>query len=148
MTKTDKKFTDISFFLTSFSGISIFILDKFFKVQTEFGLSSHALLDELKLFHHFATTCLVFCLGFIFKSHILPGAKYKKENRKTGLILVYGLLFSAVLGLMLLYSLGPKVRSVVKFIHFYQGLFLSLIYLIHRSKRGLYKGESCGLSKK
>ena len=70
MNKSEKRNILLAIFISSMSGISIYILDNYFQIKMEWGLVSHPFLDTSKTIHYLSTPLLLLSIGYILKNHI------------------------------------------------------------------------------
>lgn len=137
ITSNEKKCILLSFFLAALSGIFIFVVDYFFKIQNEWGLSSHPALSILKGFHYLATPLVLISIGFIVKEHIKRKLRnFKRESRrKTGFLLIIGFFVMSFSGQFLLIITNEQLKNINQYIHGISGLFTIIILLIHLKVR-------------
>lgn len=132
MKKIDKKLISTSFTLMSLSGLSIFIIDDFFKIQTQYGLRSHSLLDEAKFFHNAMSVFFIICFGKIIDSHLLIGLKKKnRKYRKTGILLLTSCSLLMISSPFMFYITNESYLSRLKDLHLILGLAATFFFISH-----------------
>ena len=131
MSSTEKKILLSSFFLLSISGFSIAILKNFFTVEDAWGISAHPYLSEVKFIHQCLNMIFIFSLGLIAKNHIYVGLTKIRRHRKSGLMIFFGLVFLIPTGQSLMILSSQTSRALLSDIHFYLGVFTTLVMLIH-----------------
>ncbi len=132
MKKSEKKLTLFSILGISLTGILIFIFDEFFKIETDYGLRSHYLLDEFKLIHNLFNFLFVFTVGVIFNSHILLGLKkIKKDRFYTGFIMSGLTVILIISGVSLLYLSSEALKEYGELIHLGSGILFILSFVVH-----------------
>jgi len=133
MTKFDKLLFYLCFSATFLSGMVIYILDNYFKIKTTWGIDSHPALSICKSIHNLLTPVLVFVLGYLTFSHILPRLKItrKLRGRKSGILLVVSFLTLVFTGQLNLVLGNEKVLETIGEIHFIVGVAIIPMLLFH-----------------
>lgn len=121
-----------SFFsLVALSGITIYILDTFFKIENEWTTSSHPLLSSAKAVHNLLTPFLILIIGFVIKDHILKRLRKNLIGKRSGLVLL-SLFFLLILsGQSLLIINSEKLRLVNQYLHLGLGVGAGLVFIFH-----------------
>ena len=114
------------------SGIVLFILSHWIRVSTPIGEQHHPLENPARLLHSAMMYCVILSLGYLIKSHIIPGLKSKKKQRvKSGLTILFFfiLLISTALGM--LYIGESEWLSTIAWVHALVGLSVPLMICAH-----------------
>lgn len=118
------------------SGLFLYVLINFFQIETEYGLRSNPIIDEVKLMHNLFNFLFVFSIGLIFTNHILKKFmdKYSKKII-SGYLLSISIIMLLPSGILLLYISDLDLREIFTSIHFYLGIGYIVIQLIHITPR-------------
>ncbi len=137
MNLTEKRFVSFSIFISALTGLSIYLIDEFFKVQTSWGPESSPYLSLAKALHYIVTPLLLISIGLVLKNHIFHKLKnfVVQKRKRTGFFLCVFLLLSTFSGQSLLFVVNEFLAEVLKYTHLASGLLLLLIYLAHNKKR-------------
>lgn len=140
MKKNKKKVIYISYSLVFVTGVVVFILKRYFHVETEWGETPHYALGDIKFAHFLSMVFFIFSLGRVFDDHIVKKLRYSKK-KISGSFLLFSLSACSVSGLLLLFSFESYIRDYVGVIHFLLGLgtFFCLIFHV---KFSVYKRQS------
>ena len=102
MTKLERRLFTLTNLIISIIGIIYFIMDFFFKVDTDFGQRPHAFTATLLYLHIITVPILIFFVGSLFKSHIFPKIKSGvKTRRYSGISLFVLFLLMSMTGYLL-----------------------------------------------
>ena len=123
------------------SGVVWLLLDRFGKVNAEFGPEPSPALPWLLLIHGAGAYGFVIVAAMLVPVHMRLGWN-SGRNRRSGLSLVGLSLFLAVSGLALYYSTGEGFREASSLAHWLVGLALPPFILIHliRGKKSRPQG--------
>lgn len=118
------------------SGVVWLLLDRFGKIDGEFGSEPHPALPWLLMVHGITAYIFLVVLGMLVPVHMLSGWNAGR-NRRSGLAIVTAGLVLAVSGLMLYYTSAETFRANASGAHWLLGLILPLILIVHilRGKR-------------
>ena len=118
------------------SGVVLYIFAQFIRVTTQIGEERHPAEHGLRIFHTLATYFLVLILGYLVKSHILPGLRSRKRRRRiSGIFTVFLAGFLVLSSLVTLYG-GDDSRAVlITKLHVYVGLSIPIILLFHMTQK-------------
>ena len=131
----EKRILGFVFIVAYLSGVTLYLLNGFVRVQTTVGEQHHSSEHLVRFIHAALTYAVVLCLGFVLKSHVLPGLKARSnKGKKSGLILLICFGTMVVTALGILYLGETEWRSWVSFTHSYLGLSLSIFLFIHLLK--------------
>lgn len=114
------------------SGASLYLLDHFIRVQTEIGEQHHPIESWVRLAHGTITYVAVLAMGYLLKSHVLPGLRSPtKRGKKSGVTLLvwFGVMVFSALGV--LYAQEGSWRSFITQAHGIVGLSIPIWALIH-----------------
>lgn len=120
------------------TGVVWLLLDRFGKVQGEFGPEPHPALPWLLMIHGVAAYAFVVLAAMLLPVHIRLGWNLGR-NRRSGLVLIGVSLLLVLTGLALYYSTAEGLRSAMSVAHWAVGLGLPLLLIIHlvRGKSGV-----------
>ena len=119
----DKKILGTILGLAYGSGATLYFLSRFIRVQTEVGEQHHASEHWVRGIHSFLTYAVILGLGYLVKSHVVPGIKARaRRGRKSGQFLlgVFAVMVLAALGILYFADLDWQNRAAQ--IHAYLGL--------------------------
>ncbi len=132
MKKFDRNFVFTTVIITCLSGVFIYLLEEFFKIETEYGLRANPWIDEAKLFHNILNFVFIFSVGKIFNGHIIHGLLLKKKNlRVTGFLMSFLIVLLTLSGCLLLYNSEGFLSGILDDVHFYGGLSLFVVFIVH-----------------
>lgn len=106
------------------------LLDRFGKVQGEFGPEPSPALPWMLLIHGTAAYAFTIIAAMLVPVHMRLGWK-SGRNRPSGLLLVVISLFLLLSGLTLYYSTADTLRSAASLSHWVIGLATPLLILVH-----------------
>jgi hypothetical protein len=117
--------------LTSWTtGITIYILQKWVRVQGEFGLTYHPFQSDSRQIHGAAAFAMMIIYGYLLASHVPYGWKQQRQ-RKLGLLLL-GLQFLLILsGYIIYYTANETLQHFTATAHIITGLTFPLILIAH-----------------
>jgi hypothetical protein len=131
--KLGKRFKSIFLWSTAvlyITGVSVWILEHYFKIDTGYGFEPPAL-KAWALHAHSIVSFLFFVLfGYLYRAHIEPGLK-KRKKKFSGLLLAGSLTLLFLTVPMMFYMTGASTRAWVGFIHTWLGAVLLAPFLIH-----------------
>lgn len=117
---------------TYFSGLFLFILNQWIRVDSAIGKQHHPAEYWARIFHFIFTYGIVLVVGYLIKGHVIPGlkSKHKKRIRSGVLILI---LFFALVGTALgaMYAGDLERSTLVGLIHAMIGLSCPFVVLLH-----------------
>ena len=118
------------------TGSAWLLLDRFGKVQGEFGPEPNHVLPWMLLAHGTAAYAFAIIAAMLIPVHMRLGWK-SGRNRPSGLLLVGVGLFLLLSGLALYYSTGEALRAAASLSHWLVGLVMPIAIVIHlvRGKR-------------
>jgi hypothetical protein len=118
------------------SGIVFFILNSWYEVEGEFGLEKHALQLPTLQIHGLLAFISMITFGYLLRSHTEIAFKIK-PIKKSGLLLLAGIIILIITGYLLYYTSHQYLRAMSIYIHLGVGglLPVSLILHIHCTKR-------------
>jgi hypothetical protein len=133
MKKTDRNLLLFSVLFMALSGIGLFLLDEFFKIETDYGLRSNPWIDDVKFVHNLFNFLFIFSVGKIFNCHIIHGLKLiKKKHQITGFSIFLSILGLVFTGTLLLYITDEEYSSDLRSIHWYLGVIFSTSFIFHK----------------
>lgn len=112
------------------TGIAWLLLDRFGRVESEFGPEPHPALPWLLMLHGVAAYAFAIVAAMLVPVHIRLGWNASR-NRPSGLVMVGGSLFLAATGLALYYATGEGLRSTASLAHWIIGLGLPIALIVH-----------------
>lgn len=112
------------------SGIGWLLLDRFAKVQGEFGPEPNPALPWLLMVHGIVAYAFVIVAAMLTPVHMRLGWS-SRRNRPSGLVLVGVSLFLALTGLALYYSTAEALRSWFSLLHWVAGIVVPAALVIH-----------------
>lgn len=112
------------------TGCAWLLLDRFGKIDGEFGPEPSPALPWLLLIHGAAAYGFAIAAAMLVPVHMRLGWN-SERNRRSGLLLVGISLFLVLTGLALYYSTAEGVRSATSFSHWLVGLALPALIVIH-----------------
>ena len=112
------------------SGIAWLLMDRFGKIQGEFGPEPNHALPWLLLVHGTAAYGFTIVVAALVPVHMRLGWD-SGRNRPTGLALLAISLFLLLTGLALYYSTADTVRSAASLSHWLVGLAIPLAIIVH-----------------
>lgn len=116
------------------SGTGWLLLDKFGKVEGEFGSEPHPALPWLLTLHGVLAYLFVIACAMLITVHIRLGW-HARRNRVSGITLVVISLLLTLSGLLLYYTAAEQLRAVISTAHWVIGLALPLALLVHSTAR-------------
>jgi hypothetical protein len=133
MKKGDRNLILFSILVMALSGISLFLLDEFFKIETTYGLRTNPLVDDVKFIHNLFNFIFIFAVGKIFNCHIIHGLKLKKKkHRITGFSIFITIIGLVLSGTLLLYITEESYILDLRSVHWYLGLIFSISFIFHQ----------------
>jgi|GEM_PF-5171907 len=145
MRSSEKKVLSWIFYIAYTSGVTLYIFSRFIRVQTPIGEQHHDAEHWVRVVHSLLTYGLMLGLGFVIKSHVIPGLRAKsRDGVKTGisLLAIFGIMLVTALGI--LYFSDSDWQTRASQIHAYLGLSIPVLIGIHLWKR---KSTSSDISK-
>jgi hypothetical protein len=112
------------------TGVGWLLLDRFGKVNGEFGPEPSPTLPWLLLIHGAAAYGFAIAAAMLIPVHMRLGWNAGR-NRRSGLLLVAISLFLILTGLALYYSTAEDFRSTSSLAHWLVGLAMPMLVLIH-----------------
>lgn len=112
------------------SGVGWLLLDRFGKVQGEFGPEPNHALSWMLLIHGSAAYGFAIITAMLIPVHMRLGWR-SGRNRPSGLLLVGIGLFLLLSGLMLYYATGEGLRAAASLSHWLIGLGLPIAVVVH-----------------
>ena len=106
------------------------LLDRFGKVQGEFGPEPNHALPWMLLIHGTAAYAFTIIAAMLVPVHMQLGWK-SERNRPSGLLLVAISLFLLLSGLALYYSTGEALRAATSLSHWIIGLAMPIPMIVH-----------------
>ena len=121
----------IGMLLTSWiTGITIYIFQKWVRVQGEFGLTYHPAQSDFRQIHGASAFAMMIIYGYLLASHVPHGWKQQRQ-RKLGL-LILGLQFFLILsGYIIYYTANESLQQFTATAHIITGLTFPLILIAH-----------------
>lgn len=118
------------------TGVAWLLLDRFGKIDGEFGPEPSPALPWLLLIHGAAAYGFAIVAAMLIPVHMRLGWD-SGRNRRSGLLLAGLSLFLLLTGLALYYSTADGLRSAASLAHWLVGLLLPALIIIHlvRGKR-------------
>jgi hypothetical protein len=116
--------------LLTLTGIAWLLLDRFGKVEAEFGPEPNPALPWLLMAHGIAAYAFVIIAAMLIPVHMRLGWN-SGRNRSSGLWLVSFGLFLLLTGLGLYYATQEGLCSATSLAHWIAGLALPLLIVIH-----------------
>jgi hypothetical protein len=112
------------------SGIAWLLLDRFGKIEGEFGSESNPYLPWLLLIHGIGAYAFAIVAAMLVPVHMRLGWT-SRRNRRSGLLLVGTSLFLVLTGLGLYYSTAEGLRAATSLAHWLVGLMIPALIIIH-----------------
>ena len=122
--------------LLYFSGLFFFILDNFFEIKNEFGISKNSYQQNVLIIHATAGLFFLFIFGYLYSWHINFRSTKRFYSGTTLFIITLILCISVP---FLYYSNNEIIKKIAKLIHTYIGLISIFIILIHILFKKKYK---------
>ena len=116
--------------LLAASGIAWLLLDRFGKIEGEFGPEQNPALPWLLLGHGVLAYAFLVVAAMLLPVHVRLGWNAFR-NRVSGLFLLFVGLFLAVTGLLLYYASAEALRSASSLAHWLIGIALPIALVIH-----------------
>jgi hypothetical protein len=116
------------------SGVTLFLFSHWIRVSSAVGEQHHAFEKNLRFFHSTLTYVLVFCLGYLWKAHILPGLRVQKRVN-SGLVTLSVLIFLWITALGILYLGDLDWNARVAWVHGIVGILLPATIFFHSRTR-------------
>jgi hypothetical protein len=130
----------LSIGLLTFTGLAWLLLDRFGKVDGEFGPEPNPALPWLLSGHGALAYIFLIVAAMLVPVHIRLGWNAVR-NRTSGLSLVAVGLFLALTGLLLYYASAEGLRGIASIAHWAVGIALPLILAVH-AIRGKASGKA------
>ena len=112
------------------TGATYFVLDRFFKLESEFGaVPRYAQILSLH-FHGIVSIWFMILFGYFYSKHIEPSRR-GLVKRKSGYSLLFAMVFLIVTVPGLYYVGDEKLKAAFVFAHTYVGLLLPVPFLVH-----------------
>lgn len=125
------RLTLIGVILTSWTtGITIYILQKWVRVQGEFGLTYHPSLSNFRQIHGAAAFAMMIIYGYILAAHVPSGWKQRRQ-RKLGLLLLALQFLLIISGYIIYYTGNENLFYLTATTHIITGLTFPLILIAH-----------------
>ena len=112
------------------TGMAWLLLDRFGKVEGEFGTEPNAALPWLLLGHGVCAYAFVVVVAMLIPVHVRLGWNAGR-NRWSGLALISIGLFLTISGLALYYATGEVVRAGASLLHWIVGIALPVLVIFH-----------------
>jgi len=112
------------------SGLTFFILSKWFIVEGKYGLVKHAWQFPALQIHGFAAFFMMISFGFLLGSHV-PYSWNSKDKRKSGIALLAMPTFLIITAYLLYYIAEDTNREWVAYTHLAVGSSLPIILILH-----------------
>lgn len=112
------------------SGIAFFVLDQWFKVDGEFGLTNHPAQHLFLYIHGGISFILMIVYGYFIGTHVIPAFKYQ-QHRRLGYMVTSCIGFLSLTGYLLYYLSNKWMRNVVIYSHIGIGFILPLVMVGH-----------------
>jgi hypothetical protein len=116
--------------LLTVSGLAWLLLDRFGKVEGDFGLEPHPALPWLLMVHGVVAYAFLVIAAALFPLHVRFGW-IKKRNRWSGATLLAVSLFLAATGLVLYYAAAEGLRGSASVAHWVVGIGMPLALVVH-----------------
>lgn len=112
------------------SGLSFFILSKWFIVEGKYGLVKHAWQFPTLQIHGLAAFLMMLSLGFLLGTHV-PYSWASKNKRKSGIGLLAMPVFLIISAYLLYYIAEGSIRQWVGYAHLAVGFLFPFILILH-----------------
>lgn len=119
-----------AFCLSWITGVSWFVLHRWFRVEGEFGEEHSAWEPLLMKIHGGAAMLMMIYFGYLLASHVPVGLR-SRRNRALGLALLSALGFMIVTAYGLYYIGGEGFHSVISWAHLGVGFCLPFLLALH-----------------
>ena len=120
----------VSVALLTLTGAAWLLLDRFGKVEGEFGPERHPALPWLLAGHGVLAYAFLIIAAMLVPVHMRLGWRTAR-NRRSGLALVLAGLFLAATALLLYYASAEGLRSLTSLLHWSVGTTLPLLLILH-----------------
>jgi cytochrome b561 len=118
------------------SGATLFIFSHWVRVVSPIGEQHHPLEQYIRALHSTLTYLVVLVVGYLVKSHIVPGLKSKKKQRvRSGLTIIFTFTVLLITALLMLYASENRWNSYISNIHGILGLLTPAIIGTHLLSR-------------
>lgn len=115
---------------SAFTGLGLYILKYWMKVDTGYGLRPHPLQADFQHFHLFFVPWLVLAVGILIPVHIKSNIN-KLKKRKTGILLIIFFILMMLTGPLLQFSFNPLILEGLQRIHQLSSFSFLIIFLLH-----------------
>lgn len=116
--------------LLAVTGVAWLVLDRFGKIDGDFGPEQNPLLPLLLLAHGVMAYAFLIVAAMLIPVHMRLGWNAQR-NRGSGLALVASTSALTITGLMLYYSSGESLRGLSSIAHWVVGLALPAMLIVH-----------------
>ena len=116
--------------LLTVSGLAWLLLDRFGKIEGEFGPEQHPALPWLLMIHGIVAYAFLVIAAALFPLHVRFGW-IKKRNRWSGAALLAVSFILAASGLALYYASAEGLRASASVVHWVVGIGMPLALVIH-----------------
>jgi hypothetical protein len=118
------------------TGLSLYLLVHFIRVSSPIGEQHHASEPWIRIVHATLTYGMVMAMGYVVKSHVIPGLRARSQNgKKSGLTMLTWFSLMVISALGVLYSQEGNWRTFITQAHGILGLATPLLILLHLRSR-------------
>ena len=119
-----------AFALSWFTGLGFYVLETFFQVEGEFGISKHPLQNPALTVHGAAAFAMMVAFGALLSAHAPMGWRTGRV-RGMGLTLIAAVAVQVVTAWMLYYVGNQDLQTVAKWAHLIVGASLPAVLAVH-----------------
>ena len=113
------------------TGLTFFILNKFFIINGEFGIGYHPWQFPILKIHGASSFFIMVIFGYFLASHVKKNWYSKNKKPLLGIVLLSMPILSMITAYTLYYISSDTSRNIVGYIHFFIGFFLPFVLVAH-----------------